>query len=103
MPPSGRARRRRRTIKAFQNSVPKGPPPEAGDRAPDVRLLDHRGGGGFLSQALRGKGAVLLFLPSAADPAGQAMLRAFAAAFPRLEAQVNVFAVTAQPAARNAA
>ena len=100
---SGRARRRRRTIKAFQNSVPKGPPPEAGDRAPDVRLLDHRGGGGFLSQALRGKGAVLLFLPSAADPAGQAMLRAFAGAFPRLEAQINVFPVTAQPAARNAA
>ncbi len=80
-----------------------GPPPEAGDRAPDVKLRDHQGGGGFLSQALRGKGAVLIFLPSAADPAGQAMLRAFAGAFPRLEAQVNVFAVTGQPAAKNTA
>ena len=94
---------RRRAIKAFHQSTPQGPPPEAGDRAPDVKLLDHQGGGGFLSQALRGKAAVLVFLPSAADPAGQAMLRAFAGVLPRLQAQANVFAVTAQPAARNAA
>ena len=99
----GRTRSRRRAIEAFQQSRPQGPPPEAGDRAPDVKLRDHRGGGGFLSQALRGKGAVLIFLPSAADPAGQALLRAFAGAFPRLAPHVNVFAVTGQPAAENAA
>ncbi len=78
-------------------------PPEIGDALPLFQLADHLERPTALSRQLRGKAALILFMPSAWAPAAQPVLRGFAQAFDRLDPLAHIFAITAQPVTENAA